>query len=186
MSLSIYFSRRFSISNHEFRRGRYGECFLNLIDGWQPFCPGRFWFRLKRPSGEREERRTKSKTAVVSDHTVPCPCSHLCVLTRMYTRVSVNIPSGIYLDAFFTRRARGLSVKRLLLWLSVRCTAIQMSVRSTFDRADLRTWSVRGQFLPYPLWSRSRAVMPTISDRVGRPSGSMLSIIAVIHGVNHE
>lgn len=115
-------------------------------------------------SGEREERRTESKTAGrFGLHRR----ARTCVYQHARIRGYPWIPSGIYLDAFFTRRARGLSVKRLLLWLSVRCTAIQMSVRcwARSIGRDLRTWSVRGQFLSYPLWSRSRAAMPTISAR---------------------
>lgn len=99
----------------------------------------------------KKKKRTKSRTAVVSNYVRARTCVYQHGRVR---RVSVSPIRDIYLDAFFfARRACGLSVKRLLLWLSVRCTAIQMSVRGTFDQADLRTWSVRGQFPSYPLWS---------------------------------
>lgn len=105
--------------------------------------------------GGKKKRNKKQDCGCFELQSAICPRSHLCVYQHgRVRRVSVSPIRDIYLDAFFfARRACGLSVKRLLLWLSVRCTAIQMSVRGTFDQADLRTWSVRGQFPSYPLWS---------------------------------
>lgn len=115
------------------------------------FYSSPFFFRPNECSGKSTKKKKDKKQN--------CGCfgpiarARTCVYQHGRVRgVSVSPIGNIYLNAFFfTRRARGLSVKRLLLWLSVRCTAIQMSVRGTFDQADLRTWSVRGQFsfLPF-------------------------------------
>jgi len=92
---SIYFVQNLisniRIMDDRQTRGRYVNIFLKF-DDWQPFYLGRFWFRLKRPSerssGEREERRKKSKTAVVSDCTAVLP-----VRAPVYT--NTNVDEGI-------------------------------------------------------------------------------------------
>lgn len=168
---SIYFIQDFQFRTSERwiqTRGRYGECFLNLIDGWQPFCPGRFWFCLRNVRAvnvravKKEERKARLR---LFRTTPPSPCSHLCVLTRMYTRVSVNpigdIP-GCILHSACTRIIRKTPPIMIIRTLHRDPDVCPWHVRSD---GSSYTWSVRGQFLSYPLWSRSRAVMPTISDR---------------------
>lgn len=121
----------------------------------QPF----FLARMNPRAKMGRKKRTKSRTAVVSDYSPLRPCSHLCIPTRACTKGIRESHQGYIPGCILLCSARMRIIRK---------TPPIMIIRTLHHDPDVCPWHVRSGGSSYVIGKRAVSFLPFVIVRVQR------------------